>query len=126
MWNFILLGCGTENPEPKVYFHPPAWIQGYWVSPDDSMNGFKFTNDDVIVINSGKAFSKKEFYHTADSMENNIYSVKEIFGNLSYELTFKELLQPDWGYKFRYVDSTHLDWTYDKYYMDSTKYYIRK
>lgn len=90
----ILLGCSTTDEEAlnsnRIDFNPPSWIQGEWLINDFSLGkmGWRFTNNDVILIQSGSEISQREQIELfLDTSENVSGSDKAT--STTYEITSK-------------------------------------
>lgn len=93
-----------NNPTITQYFHPPAWIQGFWKVGNTSY--YKFTNDDFIYVMNGTSY-KAILTQTAAS--NQTAKVDEIISDTDYNFTITAGASSG-SYKFHKISSTQIQW----------------
>tara|TARA_R110001606_G_scaffold397909_1_gene575659 strand:- start:899 stop:1348 length:450 start_codon:yes stop_codon:yes gene_type:complete len=67
--------CGIES---RVKISPPNWIQGTWVDPNDNEEGFRFTGDDIILLNDNDQSSLIDSYLDPEFRGNSPYIMEEV------------------------------------------------
>ena len=86
----VLSSCSSDDDEPSsnIQINPPAWIQGTWLA-ENNATGFKFTSNDIIILNTGIQQSHREsleqFGNAGETVSANDESTSN---NYSAELNY--------------------------------------
>lgn len=80
-----LFGCSSDSSSPSnqsIQINPPSWIQGTWLQGLTLTSGFRFTSNDVIVIQFGTEQSVRgqiTLISASDETTQNTYKVTSNF-----------------------------------------------
>jgi len=85
----ILTSCSSDenNSNSNYRINPPEWIQGEWLLDNATYgeNGFRFTNDDLIIIQLGLETSQKTLFKQSVDLGQNV-TTDEVKTESSYNL----------------------------------------
>lgn len=73
--------CGIES---GIFLTPPNWIQGYWVDPNNTDEGFRFTSDDIYNVSGTNESPFSDLESTSGESPYLINEVSE--SNDTYEI----------------------------------------
>lgn len=101
----------TNNNRSRI--SPPDWIIGTWLADGgngEAMNvGFRFTNDDVILISTSMELSSKGQVETWIQTEVDV-SVEESETDEFYELRINHPYGQTMVYSFSKLDNISISW----------------
>ena len=103
----------SSNPSINPSINPPAWIQGTWIQDGDGgTSGYKFTQNDFILIGSG--FSQTSFANavTQTRASGGNATVHEIITSNSYNIDITIGIHTD-SFYFNKITNTKIEWVND-------------
>lgn len=105
-----LTSCSSDSEtNSDIAITPPEWIQGTWMQ--EGSNGFKFTNNDLILMLLGGAQqSQKELLLVAAKSDQSV-SATNGGSSDSYSLTFNLSAGQSVVYIFEKLSDNSITWT---------------
>ena len=86
----LLFGCSSDDDvsDSKTSFNPPSWIQGRWLEETIGTSGYKFTNNDFILVVATTEYSIGEQIKTLSKTEMEVNVNEEIKSDTEYKFSY--------------------------------------
>ena len=86
----FLFGCSSDGDSgSNTSFNPPSWIQGRWIEENLNFMGYRFTNNDVMLITG--------------TSESSFGEDVKFFNNAGGDASINEEINSSTEYKFSYT-----------------------
>ena len=86
----FLFGCSSSdgNSGSNTSFNPPSWIQGRWLEENLGVSGYRFTNNDVMLVITTTEFSIGGQIKSANNVGVKTSINEEIKTNTEYKFSY--------------------------------------
>jgi len=108
----VLSSCSSDdesNSNSDIQINPPNWIQGTWLIENSTTIGFRFTSNDVIVIQSGVEISQRGQLELFSESGQGVSASEESTQN-TYRLTSNFPAGQTTIYAFTKISDTEITW----------------
>jgi len=108
----VLSSCSSDdesNSNSNIQINPPNWIQGTWLIEDSNTIGFRFTSNDVIIIQSGAEISQRGQLEIFSESGQDVSANDESTQN-TYRLTSNFPAGQTTIYAFTKISDTEITW----------------
>jgi hypothetical protein len=111
----VLSSCSSDDystSNSQIQINPPNWIQGKWlvdlITPGE--NGWRFTNNDFIIIQSSTELSQREQLQQFSNNGQDV-SANDTSTDNTYSVTLNYFAGQSATYSFTKISNTEI--TYD-------------